>query len=228
MLGLVGPHSRIIIVSAIHGATGDGLTVPPRTRRRGERWSLASHSHAGLCCRGSALEARCGSLPVSSREKEGATACRRRRKTQAGSKGWRGGAGGNALPALRLARIDRSEVGSRVVVCCRSRLAGFLAQRSGWPHLNRFGPIRGRAPSSRSTSARKCAARGRKGSRIGSKRKPHVTAKSNRCEPRTPRRACDGRRLGLLSWLTLHGVAAEAALAEAREGRIREKQCALL
>jgi len=81
-------------------------------------------------------------------------------KAQAGSKGWRGGAGGNALPALRLARIDRSEVGSRVVVCCRSRLVGFLAQRSGWPHLNRFGSARGRVPSSRSTSVRKCAARG--------------------------------------------------------------------
>jgi len=92
--------------------------------------------------------------------KRGLPACRRRRKAQAGSEGWRGGAGGNALPALRLARIDRSEVGSRVVVCCRSRLAGFLAQRSGWPHLNRFGSTRGRAPSSRSTSARKCAARG--------------------------------------------------------------------
>lgn len=55
-------------------------------------------------------------------------------------------------------------VGSRVVtVCCRSRLAGFLAQRSGWPHLNRFGLIRGRAPSSRSTNARTCVRPGANG-----------------------------------------------------------------
>lgn len=80
--------------------------------------------------------------------------------------------------------IGRSEVGSRVVVCCRSRLAGFLAQRSGWPHLNRFGLIRGRAPSSRSTNARTCVRPGANGI---PRRFEAETSRDRTIEPREPR-----------------------------------------
>jgi len=82
-------------VSTILGATDGGLVAPPRTRRREEACSSASHLATACRRRETTTKVRCGSL-LSSLGRGRAIARRAVRKRRAGSGGKRIGAGGNA------------------------------------------------------------------------------------------------------------------------------------
>jgi len=198
-----------------------GFSVPLRTRYRGRAMTFGATLSDGLApvrewrCRCGV--ARCPPLL----ERQGLSHAERAQKARKGSEG-------DAkvrveTPSRRCARGSDARGRARASSCrCRSRQLVFWRREASTLHLNRFGGVRGWAPSSlpgtwkRERSwAKRC--------RAGSTRKPSRDRIRDRPLPRKRGDAVDGRHFGSLKWAALHGALTNVVLASLGVSRLRKR-----
>jgi len=121
------------------------------------------------------------------------------------------------------AREDRTleVVPARRRMSLQKSTADVLAQRSGRLHFNRFGGVRGRAPSPYRPRA-SANDRGQRDIGTGSTRKQSRDRARDRPYPHGRGQAGDGRHLRPPKWAALHGAPADAVLAASWATHSRE------